>query len=97
MRFADRPARIAPSDRECEPRGGTYQSGAKPLRERVSTSRTGINEIFAIAPQAFRTFAPAGLSGLLVLIACFARLGSRVIVVEKNLVGLRDEMRAEFA
>ena len=56
-----------------------------------------MNETIATAPWAFWTFALGGFSGLVVLIAYFARLGSRVSGVEKNLVGLRDEMRAGFA
>ena len=56
-----------------------------------------MNEIIATAPWAFWTFALGGFSGLVVLVAYFARLGSRVSGVEKNLVGLRDEMRAGFA
>ena len=56
-----------------------------------------MNEIIATAPWAFWTFALGGFSGLVVLIACFSRLGLRVSGVEKDLVGLRDEMRAGFA
>lgn len=54
-------------------------------------------EIIANAPWAFMTFALAAFTGLVVLIAYFARLGSRVSGVEKNIIGLRDEMRAGFA
>lgn len=54
-------------------------------------------EIIANAPWAFMTFALAVFTGLVVLIAYFARLGSRLSGVEKNLIGLRDEMRAGFA
>ena len=56
-----------------------------------------MNEIIATAPWAFWTFALGAFSGLVVLIACVARLGSRVSGVEKSLIGLRDEMRAGFA
>ena len=56
-----------------------------------------MNEIIATAPWAFWTFSLGGFAGLVVLIACFARLGSWVSGVEKNLVGLRDEMLAGFA
>ena len=56
-----------------------------------------MNEIVENAPWAFWTFVLGGFSGLVVLIACIARLGSRVSGVERNLVGLRDEMRAGFA
>ena len=56
-----------------------------------------INEIIADAPQAIWTFALAVFSGLVVLIARFARLGSKAGGVERNLVGLRDDVREEFA
>ena len=56
-----------------------------------------MTEIIANAPWALMTFALGAFTGLVVLIAYFARLGSRVSGVEKNLVGLRDEMRAGFA
>ena len=63
-----------------------------------------MNEIIATAPWAFTTFALAFFSGLVGLIAYFARLGSRVSGVEKNvekifneLREMRDEMRAGFA
>ena len=56
-----------------------------------------MTEIIANAPWALMTFALGAFTGLVVLIAYFARLGSRVSGVEKNIVGLRDEMRAGFA
>lgn len=56
-----------------------------------------MTEIIANSPWALMAFALGAFTGLDVLIAYFARLGSRVSGVEKNLVGLRDEMRAEFA
>ena len=56
-----------------------------------------MKEIIATAPWAFWTFALGGFSGLVVLIAYFARLGSRLSGVEKSLIGLCDEMRAGFA
>ena len=56
-----------------------------------------MNEIIATAPRAFWAFALGGFSGLVVMITCFARLGSRVSGVKKNLIGLRDEMRAGFS
>ena len=59
--------------------------------------RTSLNEIIATAPWAFWAFALGVFSGLMVLIACFAHLGSRVSGVEKNLVGLRDEMRGGYS
>ena len=56
-----------------------------------------MTEIIANAPWALMTFALGAFTGFVVLIAYFARLGSRVSGVEKSLVGLRDEMRAGFA
>ena len=56
-----------------------------------------MNEVVMTAPWALMTFGLGAFTGLVALIAYFARLGSRVSGVEKKLVELRDEMRAGFA
>ena len=55
-----------------------------------------MNEVVTTAPWALMTFGLGAFAGLVALIACFARLGSRVSGVEKKLVELRDEMRDEM-